>query len=161
MFSGLQREELLKFAELTRERTYPKGSVILFQGDPGDSLYVLRQGRVKVVLIDANPVGHGVTGHTTAKVSSQHGLVYARLRSRFGADGARTYAQANEGALEWIADRVEQDGIDCDFRRRPAYAYATSPSERSKERSAPRTSPRRRPGRRRWTARCSSTWPAA
>jgi CRP/FNR family cyclic AMP-dependent transcriptional regulator len=51
MFSGLQREELLKFAELTRERTYPKGSVILFQGDPGDSLYVLRQGRVKVVLI--------------------------------------------------------------------------------------------------------------
>src|SRR5215208_6376386 len=51
MFSGLQRDELLKFAELTRERTYPKGSVILFQGDPGDSLYVLRQGRVKVVLI--------------------------------------------------------------------------------------------------------------
>src|SRR5215208_2398195 len=51
MFSGLQRDELLKFAELTRERTYPKGSVILFQGDPGDSLYVLRQGRVKVLLI--------------------------------------------------------------------------------------------------------------
>ena len=51
MFSGLQRDELLKFAELTRERTYPKGSVILFQGDPGDSLYVLRQGRAKVVLI--------------------------------------------------------------------------------------------------------------
>ena len=50
MFSGLQRDELLKFAELTRERTYPKGSVILFQGDPGDSLYVLRQGRAKVVL---------------------------------------------------------------------------------------------------------------
>jgi CRP/FNR family cyclic AMP-dependent transcriptional regulator len=51
MFSGLQRDELLKFADLTRERTYPKGSVILFQGDPGDSLYVLRQGRAKVVLI--------------------------------------------------------------------------------------------------------------
>jgi CRP/FNR family cyclic AMP-dependent transcriptional regulator len=51
MFSGLQRDELLKFAELTRERTYPKGSVILVQGDPGDSLYVLRQGRAKVVLI--------------------------------------------------------------------------------------------------------------
>ena len=51
MFSGLQRDELLKFAELTRERTYPKGSVILFQGDPGDSLYVLHQGRAKVVLI--------------------------------------------------------------------------------------------------------------
>jgi CRP/FNR family transcriptional regulator, cyclic AMP receptor protein len=51
LFSGLHRDELNKFAELTRERAYPKGSVILFQDDPGDSLFVLRQGRVKVVLI--------------------------------------------------------------------------------------------------------------
>jgi CRP-like cAMP-binding protein len=51
LFSGLHRDELAKFAELTRERAYPKGSVILFQDDPGDSLFVLRQGRVKVVLI--------------------------------------------------------------------------------------------------------------
>ena len=51
LFSGLHRDELTKFAELTRERAYPKGSVILFQDDPGDSLFVLRQGRVKVVLI--------------------------------------------------------------------------------------------------------------
>src|SRR4051794_8875498 len=64
MFSGLQREELLKFAELTRERTYPKGSVILFQGDPGDSLYIVRQGRVKVVLIgeDGREVILGILG---------------------------------------------------------------------------------------------------
>jgi CRP/FNR family cyclic AMP-dependent transcriptional regulator len=51
LFSGLPRDELNKFAELTRERAYPKGSVILFQDDPGDSLFVVRQGRVKVVLI--------------------------------------------------------------------------------------------------------------
>jgi CRP/FNR family cyclic AMP-dependent transcriptional regulator len=51
LFSGLQREELQRFADLTRERSYPKGSVILFQDDPGDSLFVLRAGRVKVVLI--------------------------------------------------------------------------------------------------------------
>ncbi len=51
LFSGLDRDELAKFAEVTRERAYPKGSVILFQDDPGDSLFVLRSGRVKVVLI--------------------------------------------------------------------------------------------------------------
>ncbi len=51
LFSGLQRDEIQKFADLTRERSYPKGSVILFQDDPGDSLFVLRGGRVKVVLI--------------------------------------------------------------------------------------------------------------
>jgi glycine/D-amino acid oxidase-like deaminating enzyme/nitrite reductase/ring-hydroxylating ferredoxin subunit len=56
-------------------------------------------------------------------VSSQHGLIYSRLRSRFGADAARTYGQANQAGLEWIADRVARDGLDCDFRRRPSYVY--------------------------------------
>ena len=51
LFQGLDRDELARFGELVRERAYPKGSVILFQDDPGDSLFILRTGRVKVVLI--------------------------------------------------------------------------------------------------------------
>ncbi|MEP7001248.1 MAG: Crp/Fnr family transcriptional regulator [bacterium] len=64
LFRGLDRDELAKFAELVRERSYPKGSVILFQDDPGDSLYILRTGRVKVVLIgeDGREVILGVLG---------------------------------------------------------------------------------------------------
>ncbi len=58
---------------------------------------------MRVVLLEAGRIGHGVTGHTTAKISSQHGLIYARLRSRFGAGGARIYGEANEAALDWIA----------------------------------------------------------
>ena len=57
-------------------------------------------------------------------------MIYAQLRSRFGAEGARTYAQANEAALAWIAQRVERDGIACDFRRRSSFAYVTTPSAR-------------------------------
>lgn len=34
-----------------RERSYPKGSVILFEDDPGDALYLVASGQVKVVLI--------------------------------------------------------------------------------------------------------------
>src|ERR1700709_1646347 len=51
LFHGLDRDELARFGDLVRDRSYPKGSVILFQDDPGDSLYILRTGRVKVVLI--------------------------------------------------------------------------------------------------------------
>ena len=51
LFHGLERDETAKFAELVRERSYPKGSVILFQDDPGDAHYIVRTGRVKVVLI--------------------------------------------------------------------------------------------------------------
>ena len=41
----------MPFAELMRERSYPKGSVILFEDDPGDALYLVASGQVKVVLI--------------------------------------------------------------------------------------------------------------
>jgi CRP/FNR family cyclic AMP-dependent transcriptional regulator len=64
LFNGLDRTELEKFAEVTREKSYPKGSVILFEDDPGDSLFVVRDGRVKVVLIgeDGREVILGVLG---------------------------------------------------------------------------------------------------
>ena len=64
LFSGLERHDLQQFAELTREKFYPRGSVILFEHDPGDSLFVVREGRVKVVLIgeDGREVILGVLG---------------------------------------------------------------------------------------------------
>jgi len=64
LLSGLPTEELASFADLMRERSYPRGSVILFENDPGDSLFVVRSGRVKVVLIgeDGREVILGVLG---------------------------------------------------------------------------------------------------
>ncbi len=51
LFSDLAEADLERFAEVTREREYPKNSVILFEDDPGDALYVVSSGQVKVVLI--------------------------------------------------------------------------------------------------------------
>jgi glycine/D-amino acid oxidase-like deaminating enzyme/nitrite reductase/ring-hydroxylating ferredoxin subunit len=93
---------------------------------------LLAEAGASVVLLEAERLAGGVSGFTTAKVTSQHGFVYARLRSKHGAEAARRYGEANQAALAWIAARVERDGIDCDFRRQPAYAYVTSASERSR-----------------------------
>jgi glycine/D-amino acid oxidase-like deaminating enzyme/nitrite reductase/ring-hydroxylating ferredoxin subunit len=90
---------------------------------------LLKEAGARVVLLEADRIGHGVTGHTTAKVSSQHGFVYDHLARTFGEPAAATYGAANETALAWIADRVDADGIDCDFRRRPAYAYVNEDRE--------------------------------
>ena len=51
LFSGLGESDLAAFADLTRERGYPKGSVIVFEDDPGDALFLVAAGQVKVVLI--------------------------------------------------------------------------------------------------------------
>ncbi len=92
------------------------------------ALLLAREGR-SVCLIDQNRIGTGTTGYTTGKVTSQHHLTYARLTKTHGSDGARQYAMAMESAKERIAGFVDE-GIDCDFRRRAAYVYATNAVER-------------------------------
>jgi CRP/FNR family cyclic AMP-dependent transcriptional regulator len=64
LFKGLSPQELQRFAEVTREKSYPRGSVILFEDDPGDALFFVREGRVKVVLVgdDGREVILGMLG---------------------------------------------------------------------------------------------------
>jgi len=51
LFSQLREGDLERLAAAAQERSYPKNSVILFEDDPGDSLYVVLNGQVKVVII--------------------------------------------------------------------------------------------------------------
>lgn len=51
LLASLGEEELEAFAPFLRERRYPRGSMILAQGDSGESLYLIASGQVKVVLI--------------------------------------------------------------------------------------------------------------
>ncbi|MDH4347082.1 MAG: Crp/Fnr family transcriptional regulator [Thermoleophilia bacterium] len=64
LFRSLAPAEVAAFSQLVREKSYPKGSVILFEDDPGDSLFVVRDGRVKVVLVaeDGREVILGILG---------------------------------------------------------------------------------------------------
>lgn len=64
LFKSLDAADLDHFRQLVREKSYPKGSVILFEADPGDTLFVVRAGRVKVVLIadDGREVILGLLG---------------------------------------------------------------------------------------------------
>lgn len=50
LFANWSEEELGKLVDLADERTYGRDEVILQQDEPGDALYVILGGRVKVVL---------------------------------------------------------------------------------------------------------------
>jgi glycine/D-amino acid oxidase-like deaminating enzyme/nitrite reductase/ring-hydroxylating ferredoxin subunit len=85
------------------------------------ALELARAGRT-VAVIDQHVVAGGTTGHSTAKVTSQHGRTYSLLRLAHGRDAARLYAQA----MEWAKERIAGEGIECGFRRRPAYLYGSA-----------------------------------
>jgi glycine/D-amino acid oxidase-like deaminating enzyme/nitrite reductase/ring-hydroxylating ferredoxin subunit len=92
------------------------------------ALLLARDGH-DVGLLDQGAIATGTSGHTTAKVTSQHHLTYARIRTTHGRDAARTYGTAMEAAKEQVA-ALAGEGIECDLRRRPAYVYATRSFER-------------------------------
>jgi glycine/D-amino acid oxidase-like deaminating enzyme/nitrite reductase/ring-hydroxylating ferredoxin subunit len=89
------------------------------------ALALKRTGR-SVAVIETARVGTGVTGHTTGKITSLQRLAYTELARRHGNDTARIYGQANQAAIEHVAQVVDAESIDCDFRRVANYTYAES-----------------------------------
>jgi len=85
-----------------------------------------------VALLERDRILEGVTGHTTAKLTSLHGLCYDYLIERFGEERARQYAEANEDAIGTIESLAEGLDADCDFQRAPAYPYVDDDQRRSK-----------------------------
>lgn len=86
--------------------------------------YYLQQAGVRAVVLEADRIGSGQTKNTTAKITSQHGLIYSRLVRIFGSRSAEQYARANEKAIEEYERLIREKGIDCDFVKCPACLYS-------------------------------------
>jgi CRP-like cAMP-binding protein len=50
LFRGLEQGDLQTLATPLRERSYPRGTMILTQGEPGDALFLIGSGQVKVAV---------------------------------------------------------------------------------------------------------------
>ncbi|MBQ8278251.1 MAG: FAD-dependent oxidoreductase [Roseburia sp.] len=88
--------------------------------------YFLQQKGKRVLVVEAKTIASGQTERTTAKITSQHGLKYAKLIKNVGEEKAKLYALANEQAIAQYARLVKEKGIDCQFERVNAYIYSTS-----------------------------------
>ncbi|HET7448882.1 MAG TPA: FAD-binding oxidoreductase [Methyloceanibacter sp.] len=81
-----------------------------------------------VAVVEARRVGRQVTGKSTAKVTSQHRLVYRTLNAKFGEARARLYAEAQEAGVRKIKSLVPQYAIDCELEPKAAYVYTCDES---------------------------------
>lgn len=86
--------------------------------------YKLRERGIKAIILEANRVAGGATGYTTAKVTSQHNLIYNRHIRAWGWDRARMFAELNQAAVDEYSDIINKLKIDCDFERLSAYVYS-------------------------------------
>ncbi|WP_055669496.1 FAD-dependent oxidoreductase [Desnuesiella massiliensis] len=117
--------------ESTKDTNYPKleenievDIAIIGGGITGITLgYLLKKEGAKIAILEANKIAKGTTGHTTAKITSQHHLIYDKLINQFGIERALQYAEANEYAINFIEETINEHNIQCDFHRLPAYMY--------------------------------------
>ncbi|WP_062051429.1 FAD-dependent oxidoreductase [Bacillus sp. JCM 19034] len=89
------------------------------------SAYLLAKEGKKVALLEASTLANGTTGHTTAKITAQHGLIYYEFLSHFGLDTARLYYEAETSAIQFIEDLVAKESIECHFTKQDAILYTT------------------------------------
>ena len=64
----------------------------------------LKRAGVHCVVAEADTLAGGITKNTTAKITSQHGLIYRKLLKRFGPERAKLYYLANQTAVDDFRD---------------------------------------------------------
>lgn len=84
--------------------------------------YRLKERGIDCVIAEKGRICSGVTGNTTAKITSQHGAIYAKLLKNIGAENARKYLLANENALKQYEKMSRK--IDCDFENKDNFVYS-------------------------------------
>lgn len=123
----MQQVQMPEFPNLQGNR---KTDVLIVGGGLAGLLcaWRLQQAGVDYLLIEADRICGGTTGKTTAKITSQHGLVYDKIFKRYGPDAARIYYDANEAAIGEYS-RICAD-MDCDFERKDNFIYTLNTPEK-------------------------------
>ncbi len=85
--------------------------------------YLLNKEGIQTAILEAGRIAMGTTAHTTAKITSQHGILYDKIKNQRGLDIASQYAQANEMAICEIKNISQACKIECDYLPQAAIVY--------------------------------------
>ena len=85
--------------------------------------YLLQKKGLKIAILESDRICQATTAHTTAKITSQHGLIYAKFLNQMGKELTQQYAEANETAIKEIKKIADENNIDCDYIHESAFIY--------------------------------------
>lgn len=95
------------------------------------ALELQKAGR-ECLIIEAQTIGFGTTGGTTAHLNTFLDTTYNTIAKDFGEKGAQLVYQAASEALRLIKQNIDQYNIDCGFAHKDAYLFSQN-DEQSKE----------------------------
>lgn len=103
---------------------HKKTDVLIIGGGMAGILcaYFLQEKGIDYILVEGRTICSGITKNTTAKITSQHGLIYDKMLRSAGREKTKGYLEANQNAIKKYIELCR--GIDCDFERKTAYVYS-------------------------------------
>lgn len=90
------------------------------------AIQTARGGRSTLVL-DAEDLGFGCSTRNGGQISTSVKPSLSKLTKMFGEKTARAVRAEGASALEWLADFMESEALDCDFKRSGRYHAAHTP----------------------------------
>ena len=87
------------------------------------ALKLQRAGKM-CVLVEAQEIGFGTTGGTTAHLNTILDTPYYEIKNHFGENNAKKVAQLTKEVIELVERNVEEYSIDCGFSRKQAYIFS-------------------------------------
>jgi len=96
----------------------------------------LQEAGHRVLVLEARRIASGQTRNTTAKITSQHGMLYRKLTEDLGENRARLYGAAHQEAIRAYRKLIERRHIDCELEGCDAFVYGNDPDRLKKEADA-------------------------
>lgn len=105
-------------------------SIIVGAGITGiTTALLLQKSGKKCIILEAQNIGYGTTGGTTAHLNTLLDTPYSTIIKNFGEENARLVARAAEDALIHIHQNINQYQIDCGYEKCKAYLFARQESQ--------------------------------
>lgn len=81
LFSGLREESILRLARDSRSQHADAGQILFFQGDPSESVYIVRTGKISLVLSSSDGRAMVINEMHPGDMFGELGIITRRSRS--------------------------------------------------------------------------------
>lgn len=85
--------------------------------------YSLSKNNVDFVLLEKDNICDNTTKFSTAKITSQHNLIYSDILKKFDFKKAKLYLEANNNALQNIEKIIQEENIDCEYIKQDSFVF--------------------------------------
>ncbi|MDB5279592.1 MAG: FAD-dependent oxidoreductase [Ferruginibacter sp.] len=93
------------------------------------SALLLQSAGKKCLLLEAQTLGFGTTGGTTAHLNTFFDTPYYKVSKNFGIENAQLLAHAAEEAMATIKKNISDYNIDCEYDTKDGYLFSINESQ--------------------------------